>query len=272
MLASPRGYEHGDDARHSVGPSSRLALKAQCATSAMRGKGSVSPEGKMRSRGAWGRALRLLVRGLAISLMVAMPLVLSTGCWRPHFHVDKNPAEPDRLPVLTNDRAAEQARIQVENFRVYDDTQYPQDERALLRRTFSLEVPNQLYEVIGKSGRFSEVVRVERGDATTADFVVSGTCEHFDRLGGGGKRWIPYYGAGGTFVRAWVRETIDVRVVESRSGATILRKSFADEEQLAGRGRDDLRVTFWRPEFIARVAAAVGDAIQRPKGRSETRQ
>jgi hypothetical protein len=154
-------------------------------------------------------------------------------------------------------------RVQVENFQAYDDTQYPEEERALLRRTFSLMVPNGLYEVMGQSRQFSEVARVERGDLANTDYIVSGTCEHFDRLGGGGRRRIPYYGAFGTFVRAWVRETIDVAVVESRTGTIILRKSFADEEQLAGRAHDDLRVRFWRPEFIARVGAAVIDAIQR---------
>lgn len=181
---------------------------------------------------------------------------------RQRFTVEKPP-----LPAAeVHDIAAKAPRIdlslQVSDFLVLDDTEFPENERVLLRRTQGVALANELQAALGAQGAFARVVRRERPTARDTDLGIEGDYRLFLRAGPGRKGNIPWYGRYASISGAWTRERVAVRV-RDRSGREVWRGEFEDEHRQVRRAIDDPAFVPWMtPEFVSRIALGIIEAIE----------
>lgn len=196
------------------------------------------------------------------SVICATVVMISTACSSVHFTVRSAPSAPEHLGAFRTDSPEVPAVLQISNFTIGTvDTQYPESEKALFRQTFALLVPNTLQEAIGKRQAFAQVTRVAATDPATADYLMTGNYDFFERLGTQGREWIPFAG----FARineAWVRGTMRVVVSDAKTGVVVLERTYVEEKRDRTRPNVAPNVGYLQADHVSVIATDVITAVK----------
>lgn len=203
----------------------------------------------------------MMLPAMALALIGA--IMLATGCApRQRFTVRQLPLPAAEVRDIEIRNPRIPRSILVADFLVRDDTEIPEDERALLRRTQGVELANALQEALGALGVFARVVRRERPTPSDTDLAIEGDYRLFLRAGPGRKGNIPWYGRYASISGAWTRERVAIRV-RDQSGREVWRGEFEDEHKQVRRAIDDPAFVPWMtPEFVSRVAIGIVEGIE----------
>lgn len=195
-------------------------------------------------------------------VLIATILVATACASRQRFTVHQPPLPAAEVRDIETTAPRIDLSIQVADFLVRDDTEFPEDERVLLRRTQGVALANALQAALGAQNAFARVVRREMPTAPDTDLAIEGDYRLFLRAGPGRKGNIPWYGRYASISGAWTRERLAVRV-RDRSGREVWRGEFEDEHRLVRRAVDDPAFVPWMTqEFVSRVATGILEAVE----------
>jgi hypothetical protein len=202
------------------------------------------------------RAPEALILGFAIASVF--------GCHGAHFTVQNAALLPEQAPSFKTASPEVPAIVQIANFTIGAvDTQYPEEEKNVFRRHMAVAIPNILQDYLGKKQVFANVTRSSSPIPAQADYTVTGEYDFFERLGTGGREWIPFYGTfGGSINEAWVKGTTTVVVADAKTGAEILRKSYAEEHRDRTSIYQRPNVGYMQADYVAGIATEITDAIK----------
>lgn len=208
--------------------------------------------------GRLGTRPRLARSGCAALVSAALCVsVFGSGCRRKlQYRVTVPPSAASEVRDIDVPAPRVRLSIQITDFVVRDDTLFPEDQRALLRRTEGVAFANALHEALGLQGGFARIVRKARPAPDETDLTLEGEYRLFIRLGPGAKGSIPYYGRYASIGGAWTRERVSV-VVRKGNGQEIWRGEFEDEHRQVRRAIEQASVPWRTPEFVARIAARI---------------
>lgn len=198
---------------------------------------------------------------MALALVGA--IVLTAACAsRQRFTVHQPPLPAAEVRDIEITAPRIPRSILVADFVVRDDTEFSEDERALLRRTQGVALANALHEALGAQGAFARVVRQESATAPDTDLAIEGDYRLFLRAGPGRKGNIPWYGRYASISGAWTRERLAVRI-RDQNGREVWRGEFEDEHRQVRRAIDDAAFVPWMtPDFVARIATGIVEAVE----------
>ncbi len=198
-------------------------------------------------------------RRVAASTALLLAALIQSGCYRAHFAVQSAPVPAEQAASFKTASPEVPAVVQVANFAVGAvDTQYTEEEKESFRKHFAVAIANLLQETLGRKQIFSNVTRSVTPMPAQAEFVVSGSYDFFERLGTGGREWIPFYGTfGGKINEAWVKGTITVVVTDSRSGTELLRKTYVEEHRDRTSVYQKPFVGYLQADFLSNIASEI---------------
>jgi hypothetical protein len=185
-----------------------------------------------------------------------------TGC-AAHFHVLRDAESPDRIPPLRTSNPRLPVTLQIANFAVGTvDTQYPPNEKEQFRQHFSVAIPNLLEEAVGEQHAVAEVRRTAIVDQGSADYVVYGEYAYWERLGTEPLGWVPLVAlAGAPVTKRSMRTSLGVRVLDARTGAEILRRTYPEEIEQTTSMYETPPARHLGHDYMAGIAADVVAAI-----------
>ena len=208
--------------------------------------------------------------------LLLITIVIFAGC-ATHFKVNRPPIAPDHTGSFKTNAPEIPVAVQITNFVIETvDTQYPENEKELFRRTYSIAIPNGLQEILGKRQAFSQVTRAATENPIVTNYIVSGTYNFAERFSTQGREWIPFaVQFRAKIIRVWVKGTMVVWIVDANTGAEIFRKSYTEEH------KDKISITgdtfipfltysepyagYLREDYVTAIANDIIDAIRKQR-------
>jgi hypothetical protein len=199
---------------------------------------------------------RIVCAGIIITLL--------QGCPSARFNVTSAPAPPEHLGSFKMESATIPVVVQLTNFVIGNvDAQFSEEDNTKFRYHAGVAIPNMLQDFLGKRQVFSQVTRVSQVQPFTADYIVSGDYEFFQRLGTQGREWIPYAGAFGAKINtAWVKATLSVRIMEAKTGAEVFRKNYPEEHKEDTSIYQRVSVGYLQAAYMAGIASDIIGVIE----------
>jgi curli biogenesis system outer membrane secretion channel CsgG len=197
------------------------------------------------------------------TLAVVLLAVTATGCSTVHYTVSSAPVRPEDTGRFAVANPEVPVRVHITNFEIRQvDTQYPEREKELFRRHNSVAIANILQEFLGKRQVFAEVTRTTTAKPNSADYVITGTYNFFERIGTQGREWIPFAGTFGASINeATIRGTLSLRIVESKGGTVVFEKVFPEEHTERTSIYKKANVGYLQADYMGQIASEVIKAI-----------
>lgn len=194
---------------------------------------------------------------------VGLLMVMLAGCSTVHFSVLSAPVKPEDTGRFAVSNPDISARVQIANFEIRQvDTQYSEREKELFRQHFAVAIPNILQEFLGKRQAFSEVTRVATPKPEETDYVITGTYDFFERVGTQGREWIPFAGTFGAPINeATIKGLLSLRIIDAKSGAVVLEKSFREEHSERTSIYKKAQVGYLQADYMGQITTEVIKAI-----------
>lgn len=184
--------------------------------------------------------------------VIAAPLAL-TSC-ADHYRGDTKPIDPDDL-VPRIEKEATLPSIEVINFEIGEiDANYSSSSKNTFRQHNAIQLPNLIQEDLEDRGLFRSVYRSHKDGNRNVEYFVGGKYDFFLSLEVAAFVW--------TKNVAESKETMTVRVKDSRNGQEIFRDTFIDENKDEAPKHVAAHVTYQQPAFIARIGTEIAEAIE----------
>lgn len=205
------------------------------------------------------------MRRIALVLVVVTITVWMLGCASTHFTVYSAPASPENMGSYKMESATIPVTLQISNFVIGKvDTLYPENEKEIFRKFMALQIPNMLQEDVGKRQVFSSVTRVADSNPATADYIMSGHYDFFERLGTQGREWIPYAGTFGAQINeATIKGDLEICITKAATGNEVLRKTFTEDHSDRTSVYQKASAGYLQADYIAAIASEIIGAVEK---------
>lgn len=204
-------------------------------------------------------------RTLRLPCLFIAILMVGEGCRTAHFAVQDAPAQPEHRGSFKVASPELPVVVAIANFDIEQvDTQYPEREKELFRKHFSVAIPNVIQQSLGERQVFAQVVREAHPGTLPSQYEITGSYDFFERLGTQGREWIPFAGTFGAKINeAWIKANLAIRVVDRNTGAVVLSRSYPEEHLERTSIYQQPRVGYLQSDYIARISSEIIDAIRR---------